>query len=211
MFFTIPYFFDEFRWVRLTPFLFQGGTNQFTDWLELYVAFLGYELSIFLIPYVSEKTRFITAVYRGNFLLTVVYLGSSFICLGFFSFQQVSQLNNPLIDLLAYIELPFVERIENLLFALFIFKIIITTTMYSWVAVETLQRVFTKASGTRISFLVMLGAYLFAYYPEVLPEVDIWLRDLGYMQMCVGFGLPLLLLLCLLLQRIFHKEETPNA
>lgn len=56
LFFLLPYFLGEFRWVRLTPFLFQGGTHQLEDWLEVYMAFLGYELSLFF-SLMSRKRR----------------------------------------------------------------------------------------------------------------------------------------------------------
>jgi spore germination protein (amino acid permease) len=207
MILLVIFHFHEFRAIRLTTFIFQEGTHLAQNWMEVYSAFVGYELCLFFFPYVAQKTKFFAAVYWGNALVTMVYLITSVVCFGFFSFKQVSNLMYPVMDLLAYIELPFVERIENLLFTFFIFKILITTVLYSWVALETTQRVFPKIKNKVLSLIIIISTYSVSFIPEILREVEIWLRRLGYIQIGVSYLFPLVLLLLLWLQQKKVRKE----
>src|SRR5690606_35089292 len=109
-----------------------------------YLSFIGYELFLFLIPYVSKKTNFTMALFAGNFVLTIVYLTICILSFGFFSFEQLRSLEFPVLDFLSYLQLPFVERVENFLFALLLIKVLITSILYFWVAEITLKRMVPK-------------------------------------------------------------------
>lgn len=121
MFLLLLWFFPAFRWERFTPFILQGGHDQVKGGIEVYAAFLGYELSILLFPYVEKTKKSMTAIYVGNGLLSLSYLSLCLICFGFFSLGQLKRLLYPVLDLLAYIQLPFIERLENLLYGFFSF------------------------------------------------------------------------------------------
>ena len=202
---------DDFRWERVTPFLFAEGNPSLMDWLEVYIAFLGYELALFLFPYVSRKTKFTRAVLIGNGIVTVVYLVTVILAYGFFSFEQLRHLVYPVMDMLAYVELPFVERIENLLFSLFLYKIFITTALYCWVAVETLERMFQKVRRNMLSFVVMIAGYMISFIPKVTSEIRQWLLVLSSAQVGATVMLTLILLGLVYFQIRRNRRKQSNA
>ncbi|RXZ84317.1 spore gernimation protein [Paenibacillaceae bacterium] len=204
--FIIFFYTDEFQWIRLTPFLFRGGNITWDNSLEVYTAFLGYELSMLFFPYVARGSKFIRAVHIGNLSVMVVYILFSIISFGFFSFGQLRQLMYPFLDLLAYIQLPFIERIENLLFTFFLFNILITTVMYFWGAAQTLKRAFPRSRTGWVEFLTVLTCYIASFFLTVISEVEQWLRYLGYSAIAIAFGLPLILLVILLVRRGKRKH-----
>jgi hypothetical protein len=141
------------------------------------------------------------AVYIGNLMTAVSYLAICFVSFGFYSFGQLTKLKYPLLDLLSYIRFPFIERIENLLFGFLLFTALITIVLYVWSAVETLQRIIPKAKPNRLAAFILVAAFMVAWIPDVLGEVEQWLKYLGYAESGVAFGLPLLLIAILLFQK----------
>ncbi|AIQ70782.1 GerAB/ArcD/ProY family transporter [Paenibacillus graminis] len=200
MYFLLLWFFPSFSWVRLTPFILKGGHDQLKGSLELYTAYLGYELSILLFPYMDKSKKSLAAIYAGNAYLSLIYICLSLICFGFFSFGQLKQLLYPLLDLLAYIRLPFVERLENMLYGFFLFLILITVAMYWWGALEAMRRMIPKLKIPVQVFLLTLISYCISYIPKTLDQVNNWILYLGYATIAIAFGLPVLLIALLLFQ-----------
>ncbi|QQZ61694.1 GerAB/ArcD/ProY family transporter [Paenibacillus sonchi] len=200
MYFIFLWFLPSFNWVRLTPFILQGGHDQIKGAFDLYSAYLGYELSILLFPYMDKSKKSLAAIYAGNAFLSLVYICLSLICFGFFSFGQLKKLLFPLLDMLAYIQFPFVERLENMLYGFFLFLILITAAMYWWGAMEAMRRMIPKLKIPVMAFLLTVISYCISYIPKTLDQVNNWILHLGYAVTGIAFGLPVLLIALLLLQ-----------
>lgn len=200
------YFLSDFQWVNFTPFFLQESTDVVTGGLKIFTAFLGYELVLLLFPY-ADKKGFIKAVYAGNIVTVFSYLSVSLICFGFYSFVQLKKMKYPLIDLLSYIKLPFVERIENIIFALFLFTTMISITMYIWASTETAIRLLPRANKKWLSGILIIIAFVVSWVPDVLSEVEMWLQLFTFIEIGIAFGLPILLIIILMLS----KGEESNA
>lgn len=195
------YFFWDFKWSRLTPFLFQEGHLEFKGLVGIYAAFIGYELTLLLFEYSDSKTKLIRSAILGNTILTVSYLCVGLVTFGFFSFEQLQQILLPLLDLMAYIKLPFVERVENLLYGVFLFAMIATLVMYMWSASEASERVFRQSTPKVRGFILLSFSILFSFLPETLTTVKAWLNIFAMIETGVAWGLPVLLLTLLAIQK----------
>jgi spore germination protein (amino acid permease) len=196
--FLLIYFFADFEWVRITPFIFKNGHDSLVGFLQIYSAFLGYELSLLLLPYVNKRTRFPRSVQTGLMITFVNYIAVSFVSFGFFGYAMLTETYLPVIDLLAYIELPFVERLENLFYSFLLFSTIITSVMFLWSANECLHRVMPRLPFKWSAAFLITAAFIIAFIPDVMSEVQSWLRYLSYIEIVIAFGLPLLLIVILL-------------
>ncbi len=201
MILLLAWFIPSFRWERLTPFLLKGGHDQVKGSIEVYSAFLGYELTLFLFPHVKKNKKSIWAIDVGNLFLMLNYLSLSLICFGLFSLNQLKKLLYPVLDLLAYIQFPFIERLENLLYGFFLFLILITLVMYWWAAQLTVQRMMPKLNMKILLLILIFIAYGISFFAETLEQVNVWITNLGYAVTGIAFGLPTLLIMILLLQR----------
>ncbi|MFC5451581.1 GerAB/ArcD/ProY family transporter [Paenibacillus aestuarii] len=202
----LTFFIHDFEWANLTTFLFKGSTSFLKGGLDCYTAFLGYEIALLLIPFAENHNKFIKAVHIGNLITAISYLLVCFVCFGFFSFGQLTRLKYPLLDLLSYIKLPFIERLENLLYGFFLFSMLITIVMYCWSAIETLQRILPKVKPNWLAVFVLSTTFLIAWIPDVIGKVEKWLQILGYAETCVAFGLPALILFILWIRK-GHREH----
>ena len=201
LFFLLFFFIPDIRLVRYTTHIFQDGESWSQGALAVYLSFLGYELLMVLFPYIDRKTSFFKSVFWGNFGVTLTYLSFSIVAFGFFSLGQLKMLLYPLMDMLAYIRLPFIERLENLLYGFILFTTVITIVMFWFAALETSMRLFAKGRKKLIVFIIAAGTYIISFIPDSLPDVQNWLKLLGTVETILSFGLPLALIVLLKFQR----------
>ncbi|MGP0584137.1 GerAB/ArcD/ProY family transporter [Paenibacillus timonensis] len=200
------FFIKGFDLARLTPFLFQEGADMKEGLIGIYGAYMGYELSLFLFPYAENNKRWLKYVHLGNGITMFVYLLVTFLAYGFFSHRALIHSSFPILDMYAYLRFPFVERIQNFLFGLFMFSIVHTAGMYYWSGQTVMSQVFRRISWKVIIFLSMAVTIAIAMIPKSLIEVEAWFRYLTMAQLGFSFGFPLLLILLLLLQRRLKKH-----
>ncbi|MGO4699561.1 GerAB/ArcD/ProY family transporter [Paenibacillus sp. 2TAB26] len=194
------YFYGDFQWSRLTPFFFQESAINMQGVASIYLAFLGYELCLLLFPYTDQKTNLMKAVWSGSFLIFLNYIYTSFIAFGFFGHKYLKDLEYPLLNILAYIQFPFIQGTENLFYAFFMFSIIVTSVMFWWAAKEVSIRMF-PISQKILLLVILLVSYFISFIFDGLSELEQWLTILGYIEMCVAFGLPIALIILLLVQK----------
>ncbi|MDQ0060728.1 GerAB/ArcD/ProY family transporter [Paenibacillus harenae] len=201
MYLILFFYFKDFEWARMTPFFFSGETHFVEGSMSVFTSFIGYELSLLLFPYVEKGKKFMRAVQIGNLLTTLTYIIICFICFGFYSFEQLKLMVYPMLDLLSYIKLPFIERIDNLLFAFFLFTTVSTIAMYIWASQEIVKRMIPKAKVKVIVILIIMAVFFIAWIPDTIPEIGEWLQYLGYTDTVIAFGLPLMLIAILLVNK----------
>lgn len=199
----IIYNLDELEISRMTTYWFKDADHSFKGWLDIYMAFLGYELCLLLFPYANKKSRLIRAYIIGNFLTTFTYVIVALVCFSFFSFQQLQHLKYPVLNLLSFVELPFVKRIDDLIFTIILFRVLITNVLFSWSAVETMKWLLPASKKKRYP-LVILGIIALAVLiilPSTLDKLEKWLNLFGYTEAAVAFLLPVFLLIALLINK----------
>ncbi|SFC79519.1 spore germination protein (amino acid permease) [Bacillus sp. OV322] len=201
MLILLIYPFQEMDLSRYTPFFFKDGGHWIRGSISVFAAFLGYELSLLFFPFVNKESKFVRSLILGNLLTTIIYGIVCVVCYGFFGYSYLKVLLFPFMDLLSNVELPFVQRIENLLFALFFFKVLITVVMYFWGAKECAKRVFKKTSEKRISLIIVALTYIVSFYFQTMEDVNGWLIRLSNIEAAVSFLLPLLGIALLLYRR----------
>lgn len=201
MSFLLLYFVGEFRFERLTPFLFKDSYNMTEGFFQIYLAYMGYELCLLLFPYTDKKTRLFKAVLHGHLIRSVSYVILGFVSFGVVGCDMLKVMMFPSLDLLAYIKLPFMERIENLFYGFFLFTTLITLVLYYWAAGESTRRIFPKIKLNVQYFVIILVALLISYIPTVLDTIRRWILILGFIQIGFSYIMPLILILLLLWQR----------
>ncbi|QOR64626.1 GerAB/ArcD/ProY family transporter [Cytobacillus suaedae] len=201
----------EIELSRYTTFFLQGGNDWVKGILDAYSAFLGYELAILFFPYVTKKSKLIRSVYIGNLVTTSVYLSVMVVCFGFYSYQQLSHMLFPVLDLLAFIQLPFMARIENILFTAFFLKTLLTTVLYYWATLQVLKRIFKKTHDQLISICFIIFTFVLSFFPSIMSEVNLWLTNLAYVQIVIAFGLPLIVLMAIFIKRVKRRGKNVDV
>jgi spore germination protein (amino acid permease) len=202
----IVLFVHEFDLSRFTPFWLKEGADMYEGLNNLYGAFLGYELCLFLFPYAEKNKKWLKYIHLGNGITMFVYLLVSIMAYGFFGHHALVHSSFPILDMYAYLRFPFIERIQNFLFSLFLFSIVQTAGMYYWAGQEALAQVFPQIPWKVIVFVSMVATILVGMIPKTLIVVESWSSYFTFVQIGVAFGLPLLLIVLLLMQRRLKKH-----
>ncbi|MFD1175084.1 GerAB/ArcD/ProY family transporter [Paenibacillus puldeungensis] len=202
------YLLPNFDFVRLTPFLFQGGSDMREGFIRVFGAYMGYELVLFIFPYTEKNNNWLKYIHLGNGFTSLIYLLITLECYGFFNVNELVHLAFPILDMYAYISLAFIERMQNFLYSFFILSILLTGAMYYWTSQEVFSKALPWLPGKLTVFLTMVITMFITYIPKTLIEVENWFRTATIIEIFVSFGLPLLLILLLFIQRGREKSET---
>ncbi|WP_179281256.1 GerAB/ArcD/ProY family transporter [Paenibacillus sp. XY044] len=200
----------EWKLVRLTSYFFEdpAGGQVLHNWAEVYTSFIGYELCIFLFPYVNKQSKLFKGVLFGHLLTALAQVIVLLTAFGFFSFQQLQSLLYPIIDMLDFIEMPFINRVENLVFVIFVFGNLVTTTMFSFASLSTVKRIFPKARPKRLEFFIVLGVFIVGLYSKYLAQSEYQLRRVLFTEIGIAYILPMLLIMMLLFQKLRERTNS---
>ncbi|SFB39031.1 spore germination protein (amino acid permease) [Cohnella sp. OV330] len=205
-----PYFFKDWSIHRFTAFFFHGTENghSLSGMLDVYAVFIGYELCVFLFPFSDAKTKLFKGVFAGHAIITATYLLTILVSFGFFSFEEVKILQFPLIHTLEYIEMPFINRVENLVFPFFLFSNLVTTVMFAFAARSALGRMLPGVEAKRFALPLAAAVFALGFLPSVFREAAALIRLTYFTETCVAFILPLLLLILIKIGGKTSKEAS---
>ncbi|WP_018757971.1 GerAB/ArcD/ProY family transporter [Paenibacillus terrigena] len=205
---------QEIDLVRYTPFIFQGGSSTLKYSFQIYSAFIGFELCMLLFPFVSSasqqsaenletqpKTKLFKAMYLGNLYTTAIYLTLTIVSFGFYNAQELANITTPTVYLFSYFQLPFVERIDLLLFSLYLPKLILTVVMYLWGALQCMERIYSKRKSKLLATWIVIFSYVISLVPILGRTLMRWMDILFIIEICLSFGIPILLVLLLRLRK----------
>ncbi|WP_438447819.1 GerAB/ArcD/ProY family transporter [Gorillibacterium sp. sgz5001074] len=198
----------QVEWARFTSFWGKEGHYSLMGLLDIYSGFLGYEMFLFLYPHV-KMGRLFTAVQLGNGLVTFVYTCVAWVCMGFYSLEQLKIIKYPVLNLMAYVEFPFLVRIDDFIFNLLFLKILISTSTFTWVGASLLKRtVGTGKHRVEALLITVSTAGVLLLVPPTIQDTARVLSWFAAAETAVAFLLPLAALLCVGLVRRKERRDS---
>ncbi len=197
------FYFNDWKIIRFTTSYFQGASEapSIHGWAEVYQAFIGYELCMFLFPYVNKESKWFRGVFGGHWLVTFVQLIVIWITFGFYSLKQLQTFLYPLINLWGYVELPFINRIESIIFPFFLLVNLISTVMYCFAALVTVKQIFPKARPKLLEIVITCITYIAGFITLTLRKSEELLSFTFNIETGIAFSFPIILIIILQLQK----------
>lgn len=192
----IPYIAKDWSLVRMTPFFLQGAEHRLSlhGLAESFMVFVGYELFLFLFPYTDKKSKLFKGVFLGHWVITLLYLITVIVSFGFFSFDELKELQFPLISTLQYLELPFLNRPENLVFTLFIYPNLISSVLFGFAALTALQQIFPRARSKWLEGALVIAMFCCGFGVKTLIHSEVLIRNAKFIETGIAFALPVVLI-----------------
>jgi spore germination protein AB len=150
---------------------------------QSFPSMLGYELVLFYFPYIIHQHKTLKHVSIGIWITVFFYVVVTFTSIVYFSPWQLENLRFPVLNLYKAVELSFVERIENLGIALWIFLILGTLTAYLWMAKKGLDVLFHKRRKRHVFACAVLAFFIIEHSLFNQFETEIyyeWTPFIGY-------------------------------
>ncbi|MFF3024291.1 GerAB/ArcD/ProY family transporter [Gottfriedia sp. NPDC057948] len=167
----------------ILPIIKDGWSPIFKAVPSTVTAFLGIEIIFILYPYLEEKEKALKGVMIANGMITFLYLYVSIICFVVYSPDEIKLIFEPVLDILSVIEFQYVERLDFVLFSLFLMVISKTWIMYMWIGVTNLAEVFQQK---RIDYLFIGLSCVFLFLTSFF--IPTFKQNNLYMQLLSTYG-----------------------
>ncbi|MED1954992.1 GerAB/ArcD/ProY family transporter [Brevibacillus centrosporus] len=158
------------------------------------MSFVGFELAFFLYPFLQKKQYAAMGIVTANTLTMLVYLSVTIFTFGFYSPDEIAQFTWPTLGLWKIIEFRFLERVDILFLASYLFILSTTGMPYMLFTVFSTTQLLGKQDHRKhlYIFLTLILVAAFLYTPsfnDIQNLVKLWDK----VGLAVAFGFPILL------------------
>ncbi|PAE39396.1 GerAB/ArcD/ProY family transporter [Bacillus sp. 7884-1] len=144
------------HWINLLP-LFKEGLQPLLLSIKTTVfSFLGFEITLFLYPYLKKKQLASIGIIIANTLSMLVYLYITIICFAFFSPDEITKFFEPTLYILRIIEFKFVERVDIIVMSFYIIVISKVWIPYMLFTVMSTSQILNNQDYKKLLFLLLV-------------------------------------------------------
>ncbi|GAB6932646.1 GerAB/ArcD/ProY family transporter [Calditerricola satsumensis] len=161
----------EADWLNLLPVLDTPPATLLRQAANSGFEFSGFEMFLFLFPYLDDRRRAFRAALWGHGITTLVYAYVVLITIVYFGKEQIRHVLYPLLDLFRVVALPVMERFEMFMLSLWLFQIVATVGAYLWMAAEILNR-WPRIQPHRHVLAFVAALALYAALPESYLAIE---------------------------------------
>lgn len=186
--------YKDTNWLHLLPVLKEGWGPVLMATKSTVLSFLGFELSFFLYPFLQKKQYAPIGIVVANTLSMLVFLYITLFCYGFFSPDEITQYTWPTLNLWKVIEYRFLERIDIIFLASYLFVLSTTGLPYTYFTVFCTSQLFGKQdhSGHLKIMLLLIVTASWLYTPSFI-DLKKWVEAWSMAGLVFGYALPVLL------------------
>lgn len=158
-------------------------------------SYLGIELILVYYPYLKSKEKAIKGVIIGNALTTFTYLFVTIICFVIYSPYEINKTFEPVIDILSIMEFQYIERLDFILFSLFLMIISKTWVTFIWAGLNGLSELFKFKLLPFVIIILFIVIFSFTLIQvPTFTNTSKHLHNITISGLSITIGIPILLL-----------------
>ncbi|NLC42768.1 MAG: endospore germination permease, partial [Clostridiales bacterium] len=204
---TIFFNLSEVQLFRYRSSLSNGITPLLQGAVSVTVAYLGYEILFFILPFTQNKKKFMISGVSGMILPVLIYTGLVFVMVGVLGHKATSELVYPTIHLARRIGIEFIERFDILFIIFWILAVFTSLTSYLYMASISFTRLLGMRNYKPFVLILLPICYVIAILPQDISEINM----LGQVMNYVGFILTISSIPLLILSIIRKKGGKANV
>jgi spore germination protein (amino acid permease) len=180
--------------LHLLPVLKEGWGPVLSASGSTVLSFLGFELAFFLYPFLQKKQYAGVGIVVANTLSMLIFLYITLFCYGFFSPDEITQYTWPTLNLWKVIEYRFLERIDIIFLAAYLFVLSTTGLPYTYFTVFCTSQLLGKEEhkGHLKILLLVFVAASWLYTPSLI-DLKKWTEVWSMAGFVLGYAFPALL------------------
>ncbi|WP_442603225.1 GerAB/ArcD/ProY family transporter [Paenibacillus sp. KN14-4R] len=184
------------HFINLLPLLKDGWTPIFKAVEPTVYSYIGFEITYFVYPHLIQKEKAIRGVIIGNTLTMLTYLFVTVLCFAFFSPDEITTYNQPVLNLLKVIEFRFLERFDMIFLSLYLFVVSTAWIPYTYLVSFGTAQLFGKRDHSLFIGLFLIAVVIMAMVtkPSWMQE-EKWKTLAGYNGIIICYCLPVFLLI----------------
>jgi|GEM_PF-908528 len=184
---VILYYMLLMRYFRLT-FLLPVGAAGIGKIIKVsfqpFTSFIGYELLVFIYPYIMDKKKALKSALSANAFTAVFYLVTVVILTGFFGEEMLKQLIYPVFSLARAYRAPIFERLDLFFISLW-FPIMLSTTLVYYFCGYNSLKMLLKVEESKKKCMILIFTYtimviVLSRLPKDMLQINTLFGQLGY-------------------------------
>ncbi|WP_306702917.1 GerAB/ArcD/ProY family transporter [Bacillus cereus] len=163
--------------------------------------FTGFEIVFCIYPYLKRKQNAIKGVVIANSITMIFYIFMTISCYIFFSPDEITAYNQPVLSILKIIEVSFLERFDLIIISLYLFVVFTAWTPYIYVSLLCISNLTNREKNTVHTFIFFLCIILsvFLIHPS-LNQVQGWKNIISHIGLGTAYIFPIFMLVAIKLR-----------
>ena len=174
------------------------------------LSMMGFELLMFLYPYVKDKKKVFLYSQIGNLFTTFVFTAVTMVCIAFFAENGLARTIWPVLSMFKIVRLPNLERFEFIAVSFWMLIILPNMCSYLWAASKGFSRIINwkQKKGIWIIGILVWGGSFFIKARYQMNELTDFVAHLGFL---TAFCYPVLLSVLVLVKKWFQRRKQSRA
>lgn len=194
------------EWLHLAPVMEASISELGQGMLKMSLTIIGFEILMFVYPYVRNKERASLPIHMGLLATTVLYVVIMVITIVYFSPDQLLRTVWATFSLFKIVIFPFLERFEYVAISLWMLIILPNLMMYMWAASKGIKRIFGwKQKYALYAFALMLIVVSSLFKTRF--QINTMNDNFGKVSLYIVFGYPWILYAAVLIKQRFRREK----
>ena len=192
---TILFNIPEIQFYRYRSSLSNGITPVLRGVAGTALAYTGYEILFFLLPFMKDKKKILQAGLSGLVLPILIYTGLVFVMIGVIDEKTTAELVYPTVHLARRIGIHFVERFDIFFIIFWILAVFTSLTTYLYMASISITRLLNFRNYKPFIFILAPFCYALAILPQNVTEISFLSKAINYSGLIILLSsLPLLVI-----------------
>ncbi|MBV7508069.1 spore germination protein [Bacillus sp. sid0103] len=174
------------------------------------LSLMGFELLMFLYPYVKDKKKVFLYSQIGNFYTTFLFTAITMVCITFFAENGLARTIWPVLSMFKIVRLPNLERFEFIAVSFWMLVILPNMCSYLWAASKGFNRIINwkqKKGIWILGILVWGGSFLIKARYQMNELTDF----VGHLGFYTAFCYPILLSVLVIVKKWFLRRKKSSA
>ncbi|WHX98970.1 GerAB/ArcD/ProY family transporter [Neobacillus sp. DY30] len=204
----VPLQFGDFT--HLFPIMNANVKQLFMGAHSTTLSMLGFEIILFVYPFVKEKQKAMFFVLIGNLITTITFTFATIISIVFFASNSLEKTIWPVLSMFKIVRLPNLERFEFIAVSFWMLIIMPNMCLYLWAATKGFSRILRKKQkwGVWIIAIAAFGASFFIKTRYQMNTITDWVAKLGFY---FAFCYPVLLAMIVFIKKWYKRRESKHA
>ncbi|MFJ5757653.1 GerAB/ArcD/ProY family transporter [Neobacillus sp. NPDC093182] len=174
------------------------------------LSMMGFEIIMFVYPFVKEKQKAMLFVQIGNMLTTIMFTIATLISIVFFASNSLEKTIWPVLSMFKIVRLPNLERFEFIAVSFWMLIILPNMCFYLWAASKGFSRILRKKQkwGVWIIAIVTFAATFFIKSRYQMNTITDLMAKAGFY---LAFCYPVLLAIIVFIKKWFKRRESKHA
>jgi len=174
------------------------------------LSMMGFELIMFIYPFVKEKQKTMFYAQIGNLITTLIFTGVTIVSIVFFASVSLEKTIWPIISMFKVVRLPNLERFEFIAVSFWMLVILPNLCFYLWAASKGVSRIFNRKQKTGI-WLIAILSFSFSFFFNARYQMNMATDLVAKTGFFAAFCYPVVLSIIVLMKKKLLRRKKNDA